>query len=168
MKINYEFIENYEFWLKTVRHCDHNATMKYLANFKKIVRRCVRNGWISKDPFDGFKLAVREVKRTALTEEELERIRSKNFQSERVQKVRDIFLFSCYTGLAYADLKKLRLAEIAKGIDGTDWIFTRREKTDTESRVPSCLKQLPFWINIRITRFASTRTECYLSLAIKR
>lgn len=135
-KLNYEFVENYEFWLKTVRHCDHNTTMKYLSNFKKIVRRCVRNGWLSKDPFDGFMLAVREVKRTALTEEELERIKGKNFHSERVQRVRDIFLFSCYTGLAYADVKKLRPAEIGKGIDGADWIFTRREKTDTESRVP--------------------------------
>src|SRR6185437_3447713 len=58
------------------------------------------------------------------------------FATERLSQVRDIFLFSCFTGLAYADLQKLRRSEISTGIDGGKWIFTRRQKTDTASRIP--------------------------------
>jgi hypothetical protein len=63
-QLNYEFISEYCFWLKSVRNCSHNTTMKYLSNFKKIVLRCVRNGWLSRDPFSDFKMSKKEVVRT--------------------------------------------------------------------------------------------------------
>src|SRR5579859_3916615 len=135
-RLNYEFLENFEFYLKSVRDCDHNATMKYLANFKKVVLRCIKNGWLPKDPFAGFKLSLQEVKINVLTDHELDLISKKNFAAERVGKVRDIFLFSCYTGLAYADVKKLKRSDISKGINGKDWIFASRQKTDTDFRIP--------------------------------
>jgi len=135
-KLNYGFISGYEFWLKSVRNCNHNSTMKYLANFKKIVILCLKNGWISKDPFLGFKMSKKEVVREFLTEEELQLMQSKKFVSERINQVRDIFLFSCFTGLAYADVKKLKRSEINNGIDGEKWVFTSRQKTDTASRIP--------------------------------
>jgi site-specific recombinase XerD len=134
--LNYEFMSQYAFWFRSVRNCDHNTTMKYLANFKKIVIICLKNGWLSKDPFYGFKLARKEVMREFLTDEELGLIRSKYFSMERISQVRDIFLFSCYTGLAYADVKKLKRSEIGIGVDGEKWIFTSRQKTDTLSRIP--------------------------------
>lgn len=136
IRLNYEFIENYEFWLKSVRNCDHNTAMKYLGNFKKIVRICIKNGWLQKDPFFGFSFAMREVKRSALTEDEIKQIVDHKFGSDRVSRVRDIFLFSCYTGLAYADIKKLTHSEIQTGFNGKEWIFTSRKKTDTDTRVP--------------------------------
>jgi site-specific recombinase XerD len=135
-KLNYEFISGYEFWLKSVRRCNHNSTMKYLANFKKIVILCLKNGWLSKDPFVGFKLSKKEVVREFLTKEEIQLILSKQFVSERIGQVRDIFLFSCYTGLAYADVKKLKRSEIITGVDGEKWVFTSRQKTNTASRIP--------------------------------
>ncbi|HEY6082789.1 MAG TPA: site-specific integrase, partial [Chitinophagaceae bacterium] len=135
-QLNYEFISEYAFWLKSVRHCGHNTTVKYLSNFKKIVLRCVRNGWLPGDPFTGFKLTKKEVVRTALTEQELQTIAGKSFAMERMNYVKDIFLFSCYTGLAYIDVKQLRRDEIATGIDGEKWIFTKRQKTETPSRIP--------------------------------
>jgi site-specific recombinase XerD len=135
-KLNFEFISDYEFWLKSVRKCDHNTTMKYLSNFKKIVIKCIKNGWLQKDPFIGFNMAKREVERTALTENELEIIQSKRFSIKRLKLVRDIFLFSCYTGLAYADVQKLKRSEIMIGVDGEKWIFTKRQKTDSSSRIP--------------------------------
>lgn len=135
-KLNYEFITEYEFWLKSVRKCGHNTTMKYLANFKKIVIRCLKNGWLQKDPFIGFNMAKREVERTALTEHELQLLSAKSFSAERLAIVKDIFLFSCYSGLAYADVQKLKRSEIRIGIDGEKWIFTRRQKTDSSSRIP--------------------------------
>jgi site-specific recombinase XerD len=110
--------------------------MKYISNLKKIVNGCFRKGWLTKDPFSGFKMAKQEIEREALTDQELQKINSKTFPTDRLNFVKDIFLFSCYTGLAYADVKKLRRTEIASGIDGNYWIFTNRQKTDTQSRIP--------------------------------
>ncbi len=135
-KLDYEFITELEFWYKSVQHCDHNTTMKYIACVKKMVIRALRSGWLQHDPFMGFNLALREVEREALTAEELEHMAAKLFVTDRLTQVRDIFLFSCYTGLAYSDVQKLRRSEISTGIDGGKWIFTRRQKTDTASRIP--------------------------------
>jgi site-specific recombinase XerD len=135
-ELNYEFISEYSFWLKSIRNCSHNTTMKYLANFKKIVLICIKNGWLPSDPFTGFKLAKREVERPFLTQTELQEIASKRFPTDRLNYVRDIFLFSCFTGLAYADVRKLKRSEVASGVDGEQWIFTKRKKTDTSTRIP--------------------------------
>ena len=143
-ELNYEFITDYEFWLKSIRNCDHNTTMKYLSNFKKIVNICLKNGWLPRDPFLGYKMSKREVERLYLTIDDLELISSKNLHIPRLDQVRDIFLFCCYTGLAYADVKKLTRSEISIGIDGEKWIFTHRQKTESATRVPL----LPIAINI--------------------
>jgi site-specific recombinase XerD len=135
-KLDFEFIADYEFWLKSIRHCDHNTTMKYLSNFRKIVNRCIQNGWLSRNPFTGFKMTKREVERQALTQEQLDAISNKIFAAERLTQVRDIFLFCCYTGLAYADIRKLRRSEIVTGIDGEKWIYTKRQKTDSPFHIP--------------------------------
>jgi site-specific recombinase XerD len=76
------------------------------------------------------------VKRDYLNAEELALMASKKLVSDRVRQVRDIFLFSCYTGLAYADVKKLKRSELVTGLDGQKWIYTSRQKTDTDSRIP--------------------------------
>ena len=136
IKLDFEFVSDYEFWLKSVRKCNHNSTIKYISNFRKIVNRCIRSGWLSKDPFLGFKMTKREVERTALSKHELQTLADKEFPFERLIQVRDIFLFCCFTGLAYADIKKLKRSEIAIGIDGEKWIFTSRQKTETASRIP--------------------------------
>lgn len=134
--LNYEFVTEMEFWLKSVRNCSHNTAVKYISNIKKIVNICLKNGWLDKDPFIGYKMNKREVVREILSQEEIERIAEKKFPTERLGIIRDIFLFSCFTGLAYADVKKLKRIEVAMGIDGEQWIFTRRLKTETPSRVP--------------------------------
>ena len=82
-ELDYAFMSEYEFWLKSARKCDHNTTMKYLANFKKIVIRCIKNGWLQRDPFIAFKLTKREVERFALTESEMEKITTEVFEMER-------------------------------------------------------------------------------------
>lgn len=155
-QLNFEFISEYEFWLRSVRKCDHNTTIKYLSNFRKIVNRCVRHGWLQRDPFIGFKMTKREVERTALTEFELETFAAKKFPVERLTIVRDIFLFSCYSGLAYSDVKKLRRSEIFIGIDGEKWLVSKRQKTDITARIPL----LPPALKI-IDRYIDNR-ECLL------
>jgi site-specific recombinase XerD len=134
--IDHEFIMSYDFYLRSERKCNNNSTVKYLKNFKKIILICIANGWLDKDPFVRYKPKVKEVKRDFLSSSELEIVASKRMVSDRVSQVRDIFLFSCYTGLAYADVKKLKRSEIVMGIDGQQWIYTSRQKTNTDSRVP--------------------------------
>ncbi|WP_149243581.1 site-specific integrase [Dyadobacter sp. 32] len=135
-ELDFNFISEFEFWLKTVRKIGHNTTMKYLANFKKIVIICVKQGWLTRDPFLAFKMTIRDVNRNALTAVELQNISNKTFDNERLDQVRDIFLFCCYTGLAYADVFKLKSSEIIDGIDGEKWLSIKRQKTDTPSRIP--------------------------------
>ena len=135
-ELDFEFISEFEFWMKTVRKIGHNTTMKYLANFKKIVIFCVKKGWLARDPFMAFKMTIREVNRNALTTVELQNISNKAFDNERLDQVRDIFIFCCYTGLAYADVYKLKRSEIIEGIDGEKWLSINRQKTDTPSRIP--------------------------------
>lgn len=92
--LDYQFIADYEFWFKSVRKCDHNTTVKYLSNFKKIVFICIKHGWLSRDPFAGFKMTKREVERPFLVEEELSKIINRTFDTGRLAQVRDIFAFA--------------------------------------------------------------------------
>ena len=135
-KLVYSFITDFEFYLKSQKKCNHNTTVKYLTNFRKIVNICIKNGWLVNDPFFGFKMSKKEVIRDFLTEEELQTLTSKDFKNERLNQVRDIFIFSCFTGLAYIDAKRLKRSDIAIGIDNEKWIFTRRKKTDSPTRIP--------------------------------
>ena len=134
--IDHHFITEFEFYLRSVRKCANNSAVKYVKNFKKIIRICMANGWLDKDPFINYKAKVKRVDRVFLTEEELKTISEKVFEVERLNHVKDVFLFSCYTGLAYADVQKLKTSEIVKGHDGEIWINTKRKKTDIATRVP--------------------------------
>lgn len=135
-KIDHPFITEYEFYLRSVRKCANNTAVKYIKNFKKIIKICISNGWLDKDPFANYKAKIREVEREYLTQEEVQDIYSKVFVTERLNLVKDIFVFSCFTGLAYIDVKNLTVSNINMGIDGGKWIFTHRQKTETASRIP--------------------------------
>ena len=136
-KIDHPFITEFEFYLRSECKCNHNSAVKYVkSNFGKIIRNCVANGWLDKDPFVSYTSKMREVNRAFLDEADLEAIATKEFKGDRLNQVRDIFLFSCYTGLAYIDVKQLTRNNISIGIDGERWIFTNRQKTDTRSNIP--------------------------------
>lgn len=134
--IENEFITDFDFYLRSVRKCANNTAIKYSSYFKKIIRICIANGWLDKDPFVKFKPKLRKVERFFLSEAQLDDIAQKEFASTRLDQVRDIFLFSCFTGLAYADVQKLTTGNISIGIDGEKWLFVNRTKTDTPSPVP--------------------------------
>ena len=135
-KINHAFITDYEFYLRSVRNCANNTAVKYIKNFSKIIKICLSNNWIDRNPFSNYKAKVREVERVYLSEGEIQNIINKDFKTERLSLVRDIFLFSCFTGLAYIDVKNLTKSHISIGIDGEKWIFTHRQKTETASKIP--------------------------------
>jgi site-specific recombinase XerD len=135
-ELKFDFITEFEFYLKSVKGIGHNTTMKYLRYFKKIVLIALKNEWIQRDPFARYEMSMKEVKKGYLTKDELKTLYNKEIAVERLQHVRDIFLFCCYTGLAYADVKKLTPDNISKGLDGEYWIFVDRTKTGSTSNVP--------------------------------
>ena len=135
-KIDHAFITEYEFYLRSVRNCANNTAVKYIKNFSKIIKICLANHWIDRNPFANYKSKVKEVERVYLSEGEIQNIINKDFKTERLSLVRDIFLFSCFTGLAYIDVKNLTKSHISIGIDGEKWIFTHRQKTETASKIP--------------------------------
>ncbi|MFD2586743.1 MULTISPECIES: site-specific integrase [Flavobacteriaceae] len=135
-EVDHKFITGLEYYLKTTRKCAHNSAIKYITNFKKIIRIAHANDWIDKDPFLHWKGKLKVVEREFLTEEEIQKIIALEFRMERLEQVRDIFIFCCFTGLAYADVKKLNRGDISTGNDGEEWIKTKRSKTDTRSNIP--------------------------------
>jgi len=135
-QLNHAFITGFEFYLKAQCKISGVSAAKYIKHLKKIVNHCIANNWIKQNPFINFKSSAKAKERTYLTQQELDAITNKKFVVERLVQVRDVFVFCCYTGLSYADVKKLRRNEIGIGMDGDKWIFTSRQKTDTSSRIP--------------------------------
>lgn len=135
-RINHVFISEYDFYLRTVHNCNNNSTVKYMKNFKKIILICLASGYITINPFLTYKMKLKSVNRTALTNEELQALTNRHFKIDRLILVRDIFLFCCYTGLAYADVKGLNRGNLITGVDGELWIQSFRQKTGTPVRVP--------------------------------
>jgi site-specific recombinase XerD len=135
-KLGFEFVNDYEFYLKSIKNCSHNTAMGYVKKLKKIVRQCVAKDWLDKDPFMSYKVKIRETHRAYLSGEELQTLTTKEFSMARLDQVKDVFLFSCFTGLAYSDVMKLSPSDVTIGIDGEKWVYTTRTKTDTASRIP--------------------------------
>lgn len=135
-QLSFKFLTDFEYYLRSVRKCGNNSAIKYIKNLGKIVRICIGNGWLTVDPYLNYKPKTKAVHREVLTKDELDRMATKNLKIERLSAVRDIFVFCCYTGLAYIDAFKLKRSELIKGIDGKLWIHTHRQKTDTLSRIP--------------------------------
>lgn len=141
-ELNHAFITNFEFYLKTHDKLDNNTAMKYIKNTKKVVKMAIDNEWLERDPFARFKCTYKDPNRGFLSQEELDKIMNKQFAHPRLGQVRDIFIFSCYTGLAYSDIEKLTPADVKLGIDGEKWITINRQKTDTRSSIPLLPKAL--------------------------
>jgi site-specific recombinase XerD len=144
-KVDQAFIKNYDTFLRTKHYkCTPISADKYVKHLKKIILLSLGNRWIIENPFLHYKSTAKPTPRTFLTSHELSLIIEKEFAVERLKQVRDIFIFSCYTGLAYVDVQKLKPTEIAIGDDGKQWIFTSRHKTNTPVHLPL----LPEAVNI--------------------
>lgn len=134
-KLDFAFASNLEQYFKVTKTCNHNTTMKYIKNLKRVVHFAMEQDWLDADPFFKFKATIKEVKRDFLTDEEINSLVTKELTIGRLDLVRDIFVFSCYTGLAYIDVIGLTQSNIRKGIDGNDWLVVDRKKTGTQSRI---------------------------------
>lgn len=134
--VNHKFIVDLETYLRTVSGCNENTTAKFIQTFKAIIIKAKNNGWIIADPFANYRIRIKGVDRGYLTEKEIATIAEKEFPTKRLEQVRDIFIFSCYTGLAYIDIKELKKEHIQTSFDGNQWIMTHRHKTGTPVNVP--------------------------------
>jgi site-specific recombinase XerD len=141
-ELNFRFISDFEYFLRKHKPDDHqkpmgnNTVMKHIERLRKMINLAVRMEWIEKDPFVAHKSKFVKVERGYLDQEELTRIEDRNFNIERLQLVKDLFVFSCYTGLAYIDVMQLTHNDVKKGVDGNSWLFTERQKTSNPVRVP--------------------------------
>lgn len=135
-ELNGQFVTDFDFYLKTVRKCQNNSSIKHLKNLKKIVRIALANDWIKKDPFFGIQFKHEETHVEFLTQEELERIMNKGFEIPRLELVRDIFVFCSFTALAFIDVKNLTPDHLMKDNNGALWIRKPRQKTGNMSNIP--------------------------------
>jgi integrase len=134
--LDLEFVKDFEFYLRSVRKCSNNTSLKYIANFKKIVIRAIDKEIIEKDPFKSFKGKKTKIVKKPISAKELAELEEHQFTIERLNVVRDIFVFQCYTGLAYIDTYQLTSADIKDGVDGKPWIISERQKTNSTAKIP--------------------------------
>lgn len=135
-QIDYKFTIDFEAFLRKQDKLHNNGVMKHMERFKKMMNLAMDLEWIEKNPSQRFKLRFDSVDVVHLNKEELQQIEETDFEKPSLELVKDIFIFSCYTGLAYADVYGLTGDHIQIGIDGGKWIYTRREKTKTPVRIP--------------------------------
>lgn len=140
-QLNYRFIVDFEQYLlnyrpeKARKTCSNNGAMKHLERLMKMTNLAVKLEWLEKDPFHQYKLNFQKHNRSYLSERELQLIEETTFKAG-YEKVRNIFLFSCYTGLSYVDVKELFQEQLVLGIDGNYWLHTKRAKTDEIVKIP--------------------------------
>jgi len=120
----------------TKKACENNSAVKYMKNLKTVVNVALGFRWLTIDPFIGFKAKLRKVEQNRLTEDELELVRNKHLENERLATIKDLFLFQCLTGLAYIDMEKVNRNNIVIDIDGNKWISVARQKSRTQCKIP--------------------------------
>ncbi|MBB6126379.1 site-specific integrase [Mucilaginibacter lappiensis] len=147
-ELSYKFITDFEYYLrnrtpeKGQKPLNNNGLMKHIERFSKMVNLAVRLEWIDRNPFHAYQLKFDKVEREFLTKAELERIENKHFNIVRLQVVKDLFVFSCYTGLAYIDVFNLTPANLIEKSENNIWIMTNRQKTNESVKVPLLPKAL--------------------------
>jgi integrase/recombinase XerD len=140
--LDYEFVIGFESFLRSYQSrasqgkIGNNAAMKHIQRLRKMITLAYNMEWIDRDPFVIFKPKLEKKEREFLTDTELQKIKGLSCSIERLSVVRDLFIFSCYTGMSYVDIMKLKKDNILSGIDGDNWIMTERLKTKTPVKIP--------------------------------
>ncbi|MFT4092940.1 MAG: site-specific integrase [Niabella sp.] len=136
LALDMDFIKDFYNWFRAEKKLSRNSTLKNIANMKKIVLDAMDRGWLLSDPFARFDMSRDEVNPTFLTMDELQKISEKDIANERLKRVRDVFVFCCFTDLAFIDAKQLKRSEIVQGFDGEFWISKDRQKEGVLSQIP--------------------------------
>jgi len=141
-ELGYKFIIDFERFLRHQKSMGNNTVMKHIERLRKMVNLAYKMEWIDKDPFIKFKAKYQRKERTFLTLEELQTIENKEFGIPRLQLIKDLFVFSCYTGLSYGDVMNLTNDNLCIGIDRKQWINSHRQKTSIPVKIPLLSKAL--------------------------
>ncbi len=147
-ELNYKFIADLEIYLRHVKDrkgalaMANNGIMKHLERFCKMINLAVKLEWLDKNPFHAYQLKFEKVEREYLTKWELANLEAKTTIISRLHTIKDLFIFSCYTGLAYIDVFNLKPEHIVEVAKGEFWIKTTRQKTNTPVTVPLLPKAL--------------------------
>lgn len=142
LQLDYSFIMDFDYFLRNCqpikRHqkLTNNGIMKHMERFKKILSVAYRYSWIKQNPFSMYQLKFTTYESAFLEASEIRNIEDLELTEQSLRLVRDIFIFSCYTGLGYIEVKLLKEGDIVKGLDGEDWIDVHRKKTRTPVKVP--------------------------------
>lgn len=134
--ISPKFIHGFDTYLRSTYNVANNHVMKMLQKVRTIYQTALDNGWVQKNPFGTIKIRFDIVDRGFLTKQELAAIIQKPMFSKRLDQVRDVFVFCCWTGLAYCDVTGITINNLVEGDDGRVWLQTRRQKTDSPVDVP--------------------------------
>lgn len=129
MRVDNMFIRKFDVYLRSECSLHHNTVLKHMKNLKKVYRIAQANGWTKRDAFFGYSFKEQETEVEYLTKEEIRKIMDADFEMPQLKLVRDIFLFTCFTGLAYIDAKTLKPEHIITDDDGKLWIRKKRQKT---------------------------------------
>ena len=146
-------IHDFRIYLLTTKKCMPNTTTKILKFFKTIILFGRKNGFLTHDPFREIRFHLEPVDRGFLTDNEIKTIMQKEMVTPRLELVRDMFIFSCFTGLAYIDVANLTEDNIVE-LDGKQWIMTKRQKTKIATNI--ILLDIPKMI---IEKYASVRKD---------
>lgn len=134
-ELTHLIIHDFEIYLKTVVSLKSNSATKTLKFFKTVVIFAQKCGVMTHDPFLNHHFHLEPVDRGFLTDEEIQRIMQKDFEIPRLEMVRDVFIFSCFCGLAYIDVDHLTQENIIT-LDNRPWIIINRQKTNVQSNIP--------------------------------
>ena len=139
--VSYGYLDGFNTYLQTAHRCHHNGAVNILDCLRNFMLYCLRNEWIEKNPFKNYKLKeVAPPPKEHLSKKEIELLMEKQMPNLRLENVRDIFVFCCLTGLAFADVKELKREHLTTDEQGNMWIHKPREKTAVMSTIP-LLKQ---------------------------
>lgn len=135
-QLDYAFCEGFYVFLITNKACHNNGACKQLQRIKKFVNYAIRAGYLVTSPMASYPLEFKQYNRTALSMTELNKLESLIIQRRALEQVRDIFVFMCYTGLAYVDIKRLESKHIELDEKGDVWLKMERQKTAISFSVP--------------------------------
>lgn len=142
VELDYSFVIGFENYLRCIvpkpgqSKIGHNTAMKHIKRLRRMVTLAYRMEWLNRDPFDNYTIRIEKKEREFLTTQELRSIEDMTSSIERLITVRDIFIFSCYTGVSYADIVGLTHSNIVIGLDDKPWIMAHRVKTGTPFKIP--------------------------------
>lgn len=153
-KLTLKFLDDMDFYMKSEKNHKQITINKCIQRVRQVVRYAISEGYLEKDPFILYKPKRYKKEVVYLTKEELELVEKHKFAQMRLEQVRDMFIFCCYTGLAYAEMSNLKSKHIVTGFDGKEWIKMHRKKTGKDFSVP--LLEKPIQI---IEKYRDTETE---------